>query len=116
MSPKQTERGDNIEISPANTYTDIRLGGGVTRQEAAAIWGKSYQAIDRACLRNRLKYRKSLTGGTILITVSSLAELWGNPENMKLWDAFIGSADVTTWNAYEIHLDEKGQTGHDYPF
>lgn len=101
-------------ISPMNVYSDMALGGVVTRQEAAYTWGKSLSAIDGACLRGKLKFRKALSGGTILISVKSLVDLWGIPTEMDLWECFIGPVEMNTYDAFECISGLKGQSGDDH--
>lgn len=95
-------------ISPMHMYNDMTLGGVVTRQEAAHLWGKSLSGIDSACLRGKLHFRKALSGGTILITVQSLVDLWGIPDEYTLWECFVGPVDMTTQDAFSVASRMKG--------
>lgn len=107
------QRFERKAISPMNMYTDMALGGIVTRQEAAYLWDKSLTTIDGACLRGNLKYRKALTGGSILITVFSCVQLWGIPANMDLWECFMGGVETTTADVFATIAMEKGDVEHE---
>ena len=96
-------------VNPTNLYDDITLGGVVTRQEAAYLWGKSLSGIDSACLRGKINHRKSLSGGSVLITVSSLVLHWGLPVKMTLWDCFMGQVEMTANDALELFIKKESE-------
>lgn len=65
---------------PMCDYSDPALGEVVSLGEACVIWKKSRNALKNACLVGRLESRKTLTGGSWLITTVSLTREYGKPE------------------------------------
>lgn len=102
MNHRRYPQAPSDMVQPMNMFTDIGLSAVVTRHEAGLLWGKALTTIDFALLKGRIKGRKSLGGGTVLITVSSLAALYGPPIDLTLWECFVGPAEMTTQDALEV--------------
>lgn len=68
------------DVFPMSDYDDPSLGEVVTLGEAMTIWQKSRSAMKNACLTGAVDARRSITGGSWLITVVSLINRYGKPE------------------------------------
>jgi hypothetical protein len=67
------------QFDPDCQFVDRMLGMVITIQEACIFWGKSRRTVDWAILRDEVTARKSVTGGTWLLTYYSCMEKWGEP-------------------------------------
>lgn len=74
--------------------TDPMLTCMVTKAEAMALYEKAGTVIDYAIMRNELSARKSFTGGSWLITMKSLRDLYGEPVNDYLSQLEVESNNV----------------------
>lgn len=83
-------------ISGIHVYRDYKLGQVVTIQEAGFLWGKSVTALKNAIMKDHVEGRKSLSGGTWLITVASMQAYYGVPKNHILWD-LLDNQDGKIW-------------------
>lgn len=60
-------------------YLEEGLGEVLTLSEIEYMWGKTRKAIEMRCLKGDFHYRKSVTGGTILVWRASVEKIWGRP-------------------------------------
>lgn len=61
-------------------YSAACLGDVVTLSEAAKMWEIPESTLGNARLRLKIDGRKSLSGGTILLSVRSLVIVYGGPK------------------------------------
>ena len=60
-------------------WSEERLGSILTLSEVAYLWDKAKGSVFWHCERGNFRYRKSITGGAVLIMVEDVLRLWGEP-------------------------------------
>ena len=107
MSKKVNDIRRNL--SGSNVYREPLLGSIVTRSECEALWGRATTTIDMQIAKGNLDARKSVTGGTVLISVKSIVALWGLPDDYAVWECFDGSFALITVDLFrsEITLQDN---------
>lgn len=69
----------NRPSEPAMQFLEEGLNKVLTLSEVEYLWGKTRKTIELRCLKGDFHYRKSITGGTILIWRASVEAVWGKP-------------------------------------
>lgn len=65
---------------PMMQYVDPMLGTVLTLPEVMLMWGRSRRAVEMAFWLSKVSGRKTITGGTILLTRASVTRHWGQPK------------------------------------
>jgi hypothetical protein len=89
MGRKKPTLKPAVELGAEFRYSNRVLGDVVTLPEAVMLWKKNRSTVVMAIAKGGLSARKTLSDGTVLITVGSLIARWGEPEQDVLADLYM---------------------------
>ena len=71
-------------------YDNALLGQVVTLAEACEMWGKSRTAMVNQIEKGRIASRRAVSGGTRLLVVSDIIDIYGKPKKFDVWERYDG--------------------------